>query len=215
MGGYIAVGGGDIQFQVAQWDGEKWRGVGTRLDSPYFSASLSDLVADADTIYALGNFTDGRHLVRMVPGASDWETVEGGVGEALLADEGGVYMVGNFVRAGGQPSARIARWSSGSRGPTGQAHGPDSGLPLHLLMAPSPVRQGASAHIVVHLPEPAPVQASLYDLLGRRLAVIAERTLPSGSNTLPLDTSGLPSGVYVVRVTAGPTSASVQVVVAR
>jgi hypothetical protein len=53
------------------------------------------------------------------------------------------------------------------------------------------------------LPEAAHVTVALYDVLGRQVLVVPAVELGAGSGrTVTVDASGLPSGVYVYRVTA-------------
>ena len=53
------------------------------------------------------------------------------------------------------------------------------------------------------LPEAADVQLELYNILGQRVAVLVSETLQAGYHTVSLDASGLSSGVYLYRITAG------------
>ena len=53
------------------------------------------------------------------------------------------------------------------------------------------------------LPEAADVQLELYNILGQRVAVLVSETLQAGYHTVSLDASGLSSGVYLYRLTAG------------
>ncbi|NBV31178.1 MAG: T9SS C-terminal target domain-containing protein, partial [Bacteroidetes bacterium] len=49
----------------------------------------------------------------------------------------------------------------------------------------------------------ADVQLELYNILGQRVAVLVSETLQAGYHTVSLDASGLSSGVYLYRITAG------------
>ncbi|NBC17010.1 MAG: serine hydrolase [Bacteroidetes bacterium] len=53
------------------------------------------------------------------------------------------------------------------------------------------------------LPAGGPVHLAVYDLRGRRLATLVEGRRPAGRHRLVYDTSGLPSGVYLYRLTTG------------
>src|SRR5690606_38417562 len=53
------------------------------------------------------------------------------------------------------------------------------------------------------LPEAAEVAVSVYDVLGRRVAVLAEGRVEAGSHRLAFDASMLPAGIYVVRAEVG------------
>jgi hypothetical protein len=52
------------------------------------------------------------------------------------------------------------------------------------------------------------VRLAVYDLLGREVAVLAERVMDAGAHEVSFDGSGLPSGVYVYRLRAGSISES-------
>lgn len=66
------------------------------------------------------------------------------------------------------------------------------------LAGPNPLRSRTA--LAVSLPAAQAVEASLYDVLGRRVAVLHEGVLPAGVSRLDVDASDLPAGVYVARV---------------
>lgn len=53
------------------------------------------------------------------------------------------------------------------------------------------------------LQHPDEVHLSVYDASGRRVAVLAERAMASGSHTMKWDGRGVPAGVYYVQLTTG------------
>jgi 1,4-alpha-glucan branching enzyme len=65
------------------------------------------------------------------------------------------------------------------------------------------------------LPEAADVRLDAYDVLGRRVATLAEGVQAAGAHEAPLDASSLPAGVYVLRLTAGSRTTTARVTVAR
>ena len=82
----------------------------------------------------------------------------------------------------------------------------ESGEPLPDVLAlhpaaPNPTR-GASS-IQVDLPTPARVRVSLYDALGREVAVALDDDQPAGRHVVELAAGGLAPGVYVVRLVVG------------
>ena len=47
------------------------------------------------------------------------------------------------------------------------------------------------------------VKLTIYDLLGREVATLVNERKPAGTYTVRFDASGLASGVYLYRITAG------------
>jgi hypothetical protein len=56
------------------------------------------------------------------------------------------------------------------------------------------------------LPQTGQVKVVVYDLLGREVAVLAERVFEAGEQRLRFDGSALPSGLYFARLQSGPIS---------
>jgi hypothetical protein len=65
---------------------------------------------------------------------------------------------------------------------------------------PNPFKSGTT--IRFGLPEAARVRVEVYDVLGRRVLQLADRAFAAGYHNLPLEGSGLSSGVYLVRIDA-------------
>jgi hypothetical protein len=59
------------------------------------------------------------------------------------------------------------------------------------------------------LPQAGQIKLELFDLLGRKVATLREGFEPAGIQTIPLDNSNLPSGIYLMRLR---TSAGAQVI---
>ena len=66
-----------------------------------------------------------------------------------------------------------------------------------------PIQSISGSQIEKLIPQTGEVKLELFDLLGRRVAVIENQRLPEGINSLPLNPANLnlPSGIYVVRMT--------------
>ena len=47
------------------------------------------------------------------------------------------------------------------------------------------------------------VRMTVHDMLGRRVATLVDGVMPAGTHSVRFDASGLPSGVYLVRLEAG------------
>jgi hypothetical protein len=70
------------------------------------------------------------------------------------------------------------------------------------LAAPSPNPTAGAAVVSFDVPTASSVSVSVYDLLGRRVAVLAEGVMPAGHHTSRLEAGRIAPGVYVVRMTA-------------
>ena len=84
-----------------------------------------------------------------------------------------------------------------------EAGGADAPRTASLALAgPNPLRNRTV--LAVSLPEAQAVEASLFDVLGRRVAVLHSGPLPAGVSRIEVDASALPAGVYVARA-SGPS----------
>ena len=84
---------------------------------------------------------------------------------------------------------------------------------LGLTAAPNP-SSGATA-LTFTLDEAADVTVEVFDVLGRRVATLADGSLPAGDQALTWDAGALAPGLYVVRLQAGSEAASRTVTLAR
>ncbi len=105
-------------------------------------------------------------------------------------------------------SREAATWTTENltRGTTASATLAASDLPAEaeLLGAyPNPLRERAAVRFA--LAADAEVRLEVFDLLGRRVALLAEGLLEAGIHEAAFDGSPLPSGVYLVRFDAGDT----------
>ncbi|MBN1998584.1 T9SS type A sorting domain-containing protein [candidate division KSB1 bacterium] len=60
-----------------------------------------------------------------------------------------------------------------------------------------------TTNITYHLVQPGPVELTVYDLLGHKVATLVDRIQQAGSYSVQFDASGLGSGVYVYKLTTG------------
>jgi hypothetical protein len=85
---------------------------------------------------------------------------------------------------------------------------------LELLpSAPNPFAQ--TARLRYRLPEPAQVRLEVFDLLGRRVAMLVDGERPAGPHEVQLDGSQLAAGPYFVRLTAGAETKTQQIQLVR
>jgi hypothetical protein len=92
----------------------------------------------------------------------------------------------------------------------------DEGLPLEFALSqnyPNPFNP--STTIRYALPEPAEVELTVYDVLGRTIRELASGTQPAGTYEVTFDATGLPSGVYFYRLQAGDYVETKRMVVAK
>jgi hypothetical protein len=71
------------------------------------------------------------------------------------------------------------------------------------LDAPNPNPSGGAVTLAFALPESGPVRLSVYDVLGREVAVLVDGEVGARRHEAVLNGSRLPSGTYVVRLEAG------------
>ncbi|MEM6782958.1 MAG: right-handed parallel beta-helix repeat-containing protein [Bacteroidota bacterium] len=71
------------------------------------------------------------------------------------------------------------------------------------LAGPNPFRRATT--LVLTMPESGPAEVAVYDVLGRRVAVLHARPLAAGTHRFLLQAEALSTGVYVVRAEAKGT----------
>ncbi len=78
---------------------------------------------------------------------------------------------------------------------------------------PNPVEHSAS--ITFETTEAGSARVEVFDVLGRRVAVLADGPVAAGKHTVLWDAGSLPSGVYLVRLTAGDAVQTQRLTLAR
>ena len=94
----------------------------------------------------------------------------------------------------------------------GEDAAPDA-APANLAAFPNPV--AASATVRYTLAATSDVRLDVVDVLGRRVATLVQGVQAAGPHTATLDAAALPPGVYVLRLTAGSTTATTRLTIAR
>ncbi|HEX9951547.1 MAG TPA: T9SS type A sorting domain-containing protein, partial [Rubricoccaceae bacterium] len=87
--------------------------------------------------------------------------------------------------------------------PDGATAGEGEAVQELALSAARPNPTTGSATLVLTLPAASAVEVGVYDVLGRRVAVLAEGTLGAGDHTLRVAPGALAAGTYVVRAAVG------------
>lgn len=93
---------------------------------------------------------------------------------------------------------------------------PGAAAPGFEMAAPLPNPSRTGATVRFSTAERGPVEVTLYDVRGRRVATLLDdESRAPGSTILPVDTRDLPSGVYLVRLSAPGGSVARKLVVLR
>jgi hypothetical protein len=124
--GSFDTAGGVSVGKLARWDGSNWSDLGTGFswgDSNFIFALTVD---DDNNLYVGGSFStiggiSTKGIAKYTPGtvAGSWSAVGGGLTgtgsiQALLFDEGVLYIGGGFSSVGNIPAINIARWNGSS-----------------------------------------------------------------------------------------------------
>ncbi len=90
---------------------------------------------------------------------------------------------------------------------------PGDNLPDAFTLAPNYPNPFAEATTLRYaLPKAGPVRLEVFDLLGRRVAVVVDGVQPAGVHEVKLDGRGLSNGLYVVRLTTEAGTATRMIV---
>ncbi len=101
------------------------------------------------------------------------------------------------------------------------AAGPSAAMPVAevlsavVLEGARPNPAGAQAAIRYRLPAPMAVRLAVYDVLGRRVALLAEGEQDAGWHEVAFDAARLSGGMYLVRLEAGDQALTGRLTVAR
>jgi hypothetical protein len=60
-----------------------------------------------------------------------------------------------------------------------------------------------TTQIAYQIPQSETVRLDIFDINGRKVAVLVNESQPAGSYSVTFDASGLGSGLYIYRITAG------------
>ena len=93
-----------------------------------------------------------------------------------------------------------------------EAGAPDAGG-VALTAFPNPAAAAATVRFTLDAAQDVRLEA--FDVLGRRVALLAGGPQAAGPHEVSLDTSGLPAGVYVLRLSAGAETQTTRLTVAR
>ena len=222
LGGQFGRVEGHPANSLARWDGTQWSRVGSgfALDvgSGPHPGQVGSLAFLNGKLFVGGTFNRVYQPDGSVVQATSIVRWEGAQFEALgrglpnfsppvvnaLATYGNNLYVAGFgvTNAGPYTSFGIARYYDGDLPPVStEDEGQPAGFALDAPF-PNPARGGA-IRLRYGLPAAEGVRLDVYDVLGRRIAVLAEGEAAAGWHEAVLETASLASGIYVVRLHAG------------
>ena len=176
------------------------------------AAEGAEVPAETARVYLYGEAGD---TARAEAALAALELVAPGSFEAELARA--FLSAGDDVPLGGRPGGDAGGGTDSGKTTLGVASASRGAEALALSVAPNPA--GASATVMLSVPELAEVSVVVYDLLGRSVQTPDVGTLAAGAHRVPLSVAGLAPGVYVVRAVvttaAGAEVQSVRLTVAR
>ena len=167
----------------------------------FYGDAFAPLVHVADDFFGLQEFEIETGQVR------SFESADRGIGVVAL-NEREPILPDLVVLAAGEAGVYVFE------APFFTADEPTAGAgTLRLATAPNPAR--GTTRVSFELGAPTPVEASVYDVLGRRVATLAEGAHAAGPHALDVETAGWAPGVYTVRVRAGEAVATQRLTVVR
>ncbi len=89
----------------------------------------------------------------------------------------------------------------------------DVAVTAALSLSPNPVPAGTAPTLLVPARTPGPAVLTITDATGRTAGRVRTHTLAAGANTLPVPTTGLPAGTYLVTVLSAEGTRTARVVV--
>ena len=100
-----------------------------------------------------------------------------------------------------EDSVAVFRVGLPAHAPTSETEDPSS--PTFSLQPPTPTPTRDVASVRFSLDAPGTATLAVFDMLGREVLRLADSPLSAGTHTATLDTSALPPGRYLVRLSAG------------
>jgi hypothetical protein len=189
---------------VCRWDGSNWIGFGL----PW----TFTLAADDNYLYAGGQFYEnfgapGNCIARW--DGQDWSEMGSGIGATggpfvqtidIRGDD--VFVGGAFTYAGGKPSYFVARWNDNI-----VEVNEDISYPREFSLVsnyPNPFNN--STVIEFSIPEEAAVKIDIFDVMGKKIETIFEKTIIAGKHRVTWNAEDVASGIYFYRIKAGNDS---------
>jgi hypothetical protein len=226
VGGDFQTAGFARASHVGYWDldFERWIELGAGVSGATLT-SVYAIAANDLSVYVGGSFDHAG--TGPADGIAHWNVREGGwsalgsgIGNAelptvyaLALDNTGLYVGGNFSRAGDKLSLHFGRWNKLLIGEVASADASTGASAPRLSIAPVPVDDRARVRVVIGAPAHALV--SVVDADGRIRATLLDADVESGAHELSLEASTLEAGTYFCVLSTGGRSISHPFVVLR
>jgi hypothetical protein len=186
----------DVAFDVA--DGRARRSA-TRAEEAAVRETVRERAAGAGG-------TRGAVAVRTAPegepGEDEWYVCDAEGNRVVAGTVLDLRFVPVALKEGSTPVADVDAGSVSEAASTSGAT--VEGLPSEMTLLPAyPNPSAGRVTLPFALPEAQPVRLAVYDVLGREVAVLVDGEVEAGRHEAVLGAAALPSGVYVVQMTAG------------
>jgi hypothetical protein len=218
IGGDFDTVDGSRMNHIAHWNiaEGRWNPLGDGL-SQGFMPQVAALTVYGRNVYAAGYFyTAGSDSVYNIArwDGSRWTALGSGLNGnafALASNGAEVYVGGAFTQAGDKQSLFFGLWHTP---PSGTDAGSAS---THSLVSMTNYPNPSTERTIIHLmtTKSAPAEIAVYDVEGRRVALLHEGTLEAGEHDLTWESESAPPGMYVCRARVGETIESTRVIVTR
>jgi len=209
---YVAYDDTAANFYVAQWNGTNWDKVGTGSNALNANNNINALTTDlSGHLYAAGNFTDvnGKQYVAKWNGIN-WQEL--GTGNDALDPDSyiltiatdtayNVYAAGYFID--GNSKYYVSEYDPNTQGASGIRTMAVSSYEVSIAPNPS----GSQANITLTVATDADLSVAIYDMTGREIKTIYNGPIAAGGKNIVFDAGALSSGIYLVTVSDGTSSA--------
>lgn len=185
-------------------DMDQYYGVAAWISDDLSGYSLDATTADDAQLW--------EALTTAVPPAEDPANRAAVTGTGPYDIAAGTSVTVRFVFVGGASEAEFFANATPPLMPSTEPSASADGFALAPFY-PNPT--WAHSTVRLDLPTAQAVRVAVFDVLGRRVAVLHDGPLGAGMHRLRLDAAALPAGVYVVRATAGSERITRKLIVVR
>lgn len=212
-GAFTEVEDGFSANYIAQWDGSVWAPFGSQNSNGVTACCVESLIYNTNgDLVVSGSFEGVRRPAGPDIQASriaSWSTTSGwkpmslgldAPAYAMAARGNDLYIGGDFLTAGGQPSTHLARWSVDVSLVSIEDPHPWAVSSINLSnLYPNPARNRSAVSLQVK--ETQHLEVEVYDALGRRIDTLYAGTLSAGEPVIfEFGDPSWPAGLYFVRV---------------